>query len=626
MRHCCAAVTACSFQSSCCTLTTRHASSAKRCSINEEKKMDWPRDPTPGLRAPPTAAAAVSNLSTRRLVNRSRVYGGLPWPSRRAYVVPGLQWLIPAAVPYYHLQPVRPFFAPCYLNSRTSDAVPDMDLTKHSCSPGKEDDIMGANKRARTNNYATESCVELLQCHHDGQLTSSRPSPVFQLKLDKKSIEMSVKALEMANNRLRTWEFTDVGRKWLKYPASNLGFTLMSYNVLAQCLLEDNRYLYDHCHPDVLRWDYRKERLLAEFRLANADILCLQEVQNEHFDGFFVPELEKLGYSGIYKKRTGNKNDGCAIFYRNAVFVLDSSISVEFCRPGVGVLDRDNIALVATLHPKDSEGAKFCVANTHLLFNPGRGDIKLAQLRVLLAEIDRIAFHRLSHKKRPLYHPVILCGDMNSEPECPLYRFVGTGALHYEGLVAGDVSGQAEGMFRGRFLLNKELVPPTLGISDQCQYVETVSQRMGGLVESEQPVGEADRTEEMAASSRQLSNSDSCLAPSANRRLSFSSGKMTHRLNLMSAYQHHLDRLPDRPPAVTTHHRKASCTVDYIFYSMHSKHSATQHSHARKDLLVLLATYGLLSENEVRDLGGLPNAAQPSDHLPLVAKFMLRKS
>lgn len=37
-------------------------------------------------------------------------------------------------------------------------------------------------------------------------------------------------------------------------------------------------------------------------------------------------------------------------------------------------------------------GREFCIANTHLLFNKGRGDIKLAQLAVLLANIDKVEY------------------------------------------------------------------------------------------------------------------------------------------------------------------------------------------------------------------------------------------
>ena len=63
----------------------------------------------------------------------------------------------------------------------------------------------------------------------------------------------------------------------------------------------------------------------------DADIVCLQEV--DHFDDFFVKVLGKWsgslefprglsltlvsrGYEGRFLKRTGDKHDGCAIFWR----------------------------------------------------------------------------------------------------------------------------------------------------------------------------------------------------------------------------------------------------------------------------------------------------------------------
>lgn len=52
-------------------------------------------------------------------------------------------------------------------------------------------------------------------------------------------------------------------------------------------------------------------------------------------------------------------------------------------------LDRDNIALIVQLlHRKTNQF--ICVANTHILFNPKRGDIKLAQLKILLDTLTSI--------------------------------------------------------------------------------------------------------------------------------------------------------------------------------------------------------------------------------------------
>lgn len=146
------------------------------------------------------------------------------------------------------------------------------------------------------------------------------------------------------------------------------------------------------------------------------------------------------GYQCEYKKRTGSKPDGCAIVFKSSRLSLLSSNPVEFLRPGDALLDRDNVGLVVLLQPTDGPSSlnrtsSICVANTHLLYNPRRGDIKLAQLAILLAEIGQ-----LSRLPNGSTSPVVLCGDFNSTPLSPLYRFLTTGCLHYSGLRMGSVS------------------------------------------------------------------------------------------------------------------------------------------------------------------------------------------
>nr|CAG5883203.1 unnamed protein product [Menidia menidia] len=92
-----------------------------------------------------------------------------------------------------------------------------------------------------------------------------------------------------------------------------------------------------------------------------------------------------------------------------------SSKPVEFFRGGDALLDRDNVGLILLLQPTgdppgDPPGdpsSCVCVANTHLLYNPHRGDVKLAQLAILLAEIGRVS--RLpdgSSRPRRLQSPI----------------------------------------------------------------------------------------------------------------------------------------------------------------------------------------------------------------------------
>lgn len=117
--------------------------------------------------------------------------------------------------------------------------------------------------------------------------------------------------------------------------------------------------------------------------------------------------------------------------------------ALEFYRPETKLLDRHNVAIVLLLRPvaprgssTEAPGPLLCVVNTHLLFNPRRGDVKLAQLAILLAEMDQVV---RSLKARGTSCNLIMCGDFNSVPHMPLYQLITTGHLNYQGLPAWKV-------------------------------------------------------------------------------------------------------------------------------------------------------------------------------------------
>ncbi|XP_070782323.1 protein angel homolog 2 [Enoplosus armatus] len=370
----------------------------------------------------------------------------------------------------------------------------------------------------------------------------------------------------------------------------------MSYNILSQELLQDNFYLYRHCNPSVLPWNHRLPNLLAEIQQYNADILCLQEVQEDHYESQIKPALQALGYQCEYKKRTGKKPDGCAVIFKTSRLSLLSSNPVEFFRPGDALLDRDNVGLVVLLQPNNirdqsDPSAFICVANTHLLYNPRRGDVKLAQLAILLAEI-----RRLSLLPDGSTGPVVLCGDFNSTPQSPLYSFLTTGCLEYRGLQIGMVSGQ-ESSPRGQRLLTSPIWSHSLGISHQCQYqnkpaAEPPSSPTGNLTEPHQTYSAA----------------------------AFSRARIEHSLKLRSSYQHRL--MPDGRAEITTCHSRTAMTVDYILYT---PESITPPSFPGGRGLQLLGRLSLVGQSELEEVNGLPNQHHSSDHLPLLSRFRFRR-
>ncbi len=186
----------------------------------------------------------------------------------------------------------------------------------------------------------------------------------------------------------------------------------------------------------------------------------------------------------MFKQRTGDKHDGCATFYKDVCFEMVDHKLLAYLQPGIPLLNRDNVAVILLLQPKgmpDSE--KVCIANTHLLYNPKRGDIKLTQLGMLLAEVDRLAYvdrtlDQSTSWEPCRHHPVIMCGDFNSVPQSFLVEFIQRGSLEYEGLRAVDVSGQ-EPWKRSKYL-QSPLWPASVEVTNGCQYKRVLQERQSG--------------------------------------------------------------------------------------------------------------------------------------------------
>lgn len=422
----------------------------------------------------------------------------------------------------------------------------------------------------------------------------------------------------------RVWE--DVGEDAAAAPDPNrTTFTVMSYNILAQSRVNHFPAFYRRCPPHVLDWRYRRSLLLREIQQWLPDILCLQEVQVNHYHEDLQPVLSQMGYTCVFKQRTYHFPDGCATCYRGGRFSELAATRLEFFRPETRFLNSHNVGIVLLLRPLAARGSgpPLCVANTHLLFNPKRGDVKLAQLAIMLAEIDRMSKFCKSGGERC---NVVLCGDFNAIPDTPLYRLITTGYLFYSGLPSGLVSGRGEELSR-LHTLKVPLWPSSLGISNSCQYVP-------GRKEEEKPEqksGQLQYDHDFMLSLRFCPAacvrpqglemipgvSDNTPDPSRGNptyRESFGPA-VSHGLNLESALKHRPDQ---RPPLVSTLNSRIGGVVDYIFYSPERSGDGGE-----SEGLKLTGVLPLLSEDVLRSMNGLPNHQFPSDHLSLVARFQL---
>ncbi|XP_050547544.1 CCR4-NOT transcription complex subunit 6-like, partial [Daktulosphaira vitifoliae] len=146
----------------------------------------------------------------------------------------------------------------------------------------------------------------------------------------------------------------------------------MCYNVL--CEKYATTQMYGYCPSWALTWEYRKKVILGEIRHYTADIITLQEVETDQFYNFFLPELKKDGYDGIFSPKSRAKTmsendkkrvDGCAIFFRAIKFTLIKEHLIEFNQLAMAnssgsddmlnrVMPRDNIGLAALLKTNET--------------------------------------------------------------------------------------------------------------------------------------------------------------------------------------------------------------------------------------------------------------------------------
>ena len=87
-------------------------------------------------------------------------------------------------------------------------------------------------------------------------------------------------------------------------------FSVMSYNILSQDLLEDNSHLYKHCRRPVLHWSFRFPNILKEIKHFDADVSVkyhqnssYKEKLDSFLKWFFIPFVCEVRREGLYSYR-----------------------------------------------------------------------------------------------------------------------------------------------------------------------------------------------------------------------------------------------------------------------------------------------------------------------------------
>ncbi|KAF9947350.1 Protein angel 2 [Mortierella alpina] len=101
--------------------------------------------------------------------------------------------------------------------------------------------------------------------------------------------------------------------------SSNPSFSIMTYNLLANSLANNNRHLY-HGYLDVaLNWKQRCATLLAELQSTNLDIFCLQELDEQDYRYAFEPMFRSRGYHESERSAVSSYQNNLCGYYSHLV-------------------------------------------------------------------------------------------------------------------------------------------------------------------------------------------------------------------------------------------------------------------------------------------------------------------
>ncbi|KAI6170337.1 Endo/exonuclease/phosphatase domain-containing protein [Aphelenchoides bicaudatus] len=349
------------------------------------------------------------------------------------------------------------------------------------------------------------------------------------------------------------------------------GFTLKicTYNVLCESVKSMHPNLYRESEQHI-KWEKRKKLILKEITCLNADVYCLQEVEVTHYEQVFKSFFDENGFKCFY---TCRKFDGCLIAYRSNKFEKIKLVDVPY-NYGIEGFNEDNVGQIALLKENGSN-LIFLVANTHILSNMERGDLKTGQIALFLATIDKYV-QKFSQNED--FAGTILCGDFNIEPFSPLYYFIVDGALNFSEfshkVLAYDPSGERKEQSQFRPFVVPVGVPLNPGT---CQ-----------LFAKDQEGAEC----------------------SVNTLLN------NHRF--LSAYRHSTTK--DFEPEISKRHEYAGCR-DFVFYSAKQKEPSSPSTESR------IFIRGTLTLPSLKDLdntcGKMPNSQCGSDHLSLMCEFFV---
>lgn len=186
--------------------------------------------------------------------------------------------------------------------------------------------------------------------------------------------------------------------------------SVMTYNMLCDKYATHTQYGYTPSH--ALSWAYRRELVLQEIRSGNADIVCLQEIDMDSFNEYFRVQLAYNDYKGVFWPKTRARTmaekdaklvDGCATFYKGSKYIILDKQMFDFANIAINRPDMKgehdifnrvgnrDNIAILTFFENRLTGSRVIVVNAHIHWDPAYKDVKLVQVAILMEQVSRFA-------------------------------------------------------------------------------------------------------------------------------------------------------------------------------------------------------------------------------------------
>ena len=146
--------------------------------------------------------------------------------------------------------------------------------------------------------------------------------------------------------------------------------------------------------------------LTNELKYYQPTIMCLQEVDLEQYEGYFVPLLQCLLYDHILLAAK-KKRQGLLIAWKKHKFELLYRKNIHYDLLSAGTVGpikwTGNVGLCLGLKCRDSLGRGIWISNTHLFWHPRGSYERQRQAGILVSETVTFA-------SQESQWPIVICG------------------------------------------------------------------------------------------------------------------------------------------------------------------------------------------------------------------------